>query len=678
MSLPLVYIYPFDSLVSTYKGFEECTDVEACFLENLRKFPQAKRVEEADVAFFPLTLGSKLHPHAGENVQYLWRRKYSKLIADVSVRRKVPHFLLCAYVLYKVNLSFIPGDCRVLSFETEVTFGPDHSGDMGCGKRMITIPYILSQQSHPSAGVLGPRPGRGVMDWGHFVARTRICYIGNAVRQGRDSSLVLDACSQRFGSDFVKLTPLDGGNVFATYAECKVAIVLRGDTPTRKAFYHAISYGAVPVVFRSTLLCYGELFAGRLPVQDLCLTIPDLPIGETERAGYLAKVISVIEGFLGDIDAQRKKQAAISTFAPDLDYMCQTSGPVPVSRPVLRAVEAVIGRGPRVWVPESPIVFYHNIPSEFNKGVFPVRISERETVHDHSLASQYSLEIHWDRSIRHRYLITTCFDRASFAFVPLYSFLVGWKDGVFSNAEIASKMNRLLNYMHEWHTRVEVPHVIVYSDVLWDNVSSFLHAVTFPPNTRLITLESTRIGPEVFVSPYVTEWNTQEVQSRPPNTGARRSTILGYVGKASRVGGFKHPRFSAHLIEQKGWRSINDAQLTLVCRNMFTSSRYSWQPHGDRRTRRSFFQSLFLGCIPVVSKTCLHAYRECLEDLVECVVVVDDDMQLSDILEHVLAIPGETLLKLQENAKRVSPKLQIETWMDATILSIIDNNVEHF
>ena len=674
MSLPTVYIYPTEGLVSTFDGFEECTDVEACFLTNLRKFPQAERVQDAQVAFFPLTLGSKLHPHAGENVQYLWLRKYSKVLADLNVRRKVPHFLLCAYVLYKVNLSFVPEDCKILAYETEVTFGPDHSGDWGCGGRMITVPYILSQQSHPSAGILGPRPGDSVLEWTHFEARQKICYIGNAVRQGRSSSLVLDACSRRYGSKFVNVTPLGGSNVFATYSECKLAIVLRGDTPTRKAFYHAISYGAVPVVFRSTLLCYGELFAGTLPVQDMCLTIPDMPVEDLNRDAYLESVIAILESFLHDEEQQKTKQKVVRQYAPDLDYMCLTTDTAPsVSRPVLRAVEAVIGQKPRLWRPETPLVFYHNLPSEYNQTVFPVRISERETVHSRALKSQYSLEIHWDRAFRQRYLITTCFARASVAFVPIYSFLLGWKDQVFSNEKIAMKMNKLLEYMHEWHTRSSVPHVLVYSDVLWGNESSFLRLVHFPENTRLIALESCDIGPKVYVSPYVTEWNCL-ANDRVPKNGGRRSATLCYVGKASRTNGFKHPRFATHLIEQTGWRSINDEQLTLVCKNMFLSSWFSWQPHGDRRTRRSFYQSIFLGCIPVVTSTCISAYAECLGELKDCVVAVPDDMTLPSILTYVGSISNDVLHRLQDNARKALPKLQIDNWMDQTVSDIINEN----
>jgi hypothetical protein len=534
---------------------------------------------------------------------------------------------------------------------------------------MITVPYILSQQSHPSAGILGPRPEKAVLGWSHFQARQKICYIGNAVRQGRASSWVLDACRQKYGSRFVNLTPLEGANVFATYADCKLAIVLRGDTPTRKAFYHAISFGAIPVVFRSTLLCYGELFAGALPIQDLCLTIPDMPMEETDRTTYLTSVIAVLEAFLRDEETQRKKHTAVHRYAADLDYMCLTPD-TKVSRPVLRAVEAVLGKTPRLWIPETPLVFYHNLPSEYNKAVFPVCISERETVHSCTLGSQYSLELHWDRAIRQKYLITTCFSRASVAFVPIYSFLVGWKDRLFSNAQIAQKMTKLLEYMHEWHNMESVPHVIVYSDVLWDNDSSFLHLVNFPKNTRLVALESCSIGPKVYVSPYVTEWNYQK-DERLPITGGRRSIMLGYVGKASRTKGFKHPRFAAHLIEQTGWRSINDEPLTLICKNMFLSSWFSWQPHGDRRTRRSFFQSIFLGCIPVVTSTCLVAYRQCLEQLNDCVVVVADDMPLPAILEHVSSIPRDEVRRLQENSKNALPKLHIETWMDQTILDVI-------
>ncbi len=670
--LPIVYIYPTKDLFSPFKAFEECTDVENLFINNMRKFPQAETVEEAHVAFFPITLGSKLHPHSGENVQYLWRKKYSKMMAGEQVRKQVPHFLLLSYVLYKVNLEFIPKDCKVLCYETEVTFGPGHIGDMGCGTRMITIPYILSQQSHPSAGLMGPRPGPDILTWEHFASREKLCYIGNAVRQGFCNELVLQVCKKHYGPRFDHWTPLSKPNVFACYGDCKLALVLRGDTPTRKAFYHALAYGCVPVVFRSTLSCYGELFGGALPIQDMCVTIPD-PQWDDDKEVYTDTVQRTLDAFLQDPVAQRVKFDAIRRYGPDLDYFKDVSG---ISRPVMCAVRAVLGDCSQVrrWVPEAPLVFYYHLPAEFNNRVFPVQISERETVSSDSVTSQYSLEIHWDRAVRQRCILTSSIARASFAFVPLYTFLIGWKDRVFDNRVIAQKLNWLLAYMKGWHANTTTPHVLVYSDVLWDTPDSFLKGVRFPVNTRLIALESCSVAPKTLVSPYVTEWGdgdpVLERQGIDPRTSVRPH-LLCYIGKEERTGGFQDPRFATHLIAQSGWRSVNDEALTLACRSLFLGSRFSWQPHGDRRTRRSFYQSVQLGCVPVVTRACLQAYLECHPGLADVALVVDDHLPLADILDFVAAVTDDEWTRMHRACLKERVHLGTAASIDRIMTAVV-------
>jgi hypothetical protein len=61
------------------------------------------------------------------------------------------------------------------------------------------------------------------------------------------------------------------------YANSQFALIWRGDTPTRRAFYQAIANGCIPVVNESSAEMYKRLFNRNNLISEFMVVIPDYP-----------------------------------------------------------------------------------------------------------------------------------------------------------------------------------------------------------------------------------------------------------------------------------------------------------------------------------------------------------------------------------------------------------------
>jgi len=48
---------------------------------------------------------------------------------------------------------------------------------------------------------------------------------------------------------------------------------------------------------------------------------------------------------------------------------------------------------------------------------------------------------------------------------------------------------------------------------------------------------------------------------------------------------------------------------------LYATSYFSWQPQGDTPTRRAFYDSWMLGCIPVIDETAAEVYEQLFKGL---------------------------------------------------------------
>ena len=189
-----------------------------------------------------------------------------------------------------------------------------------------------------------------------------------------------------------------------------------------------------------------------------------------------------------------------------------------------------------------------------------------------------------------------------------------------------------------------------------------------------------------FAVPY---WHSIHAPSRhaaaPWNSKARRNNLLCFIGgiwrgnnrarivremmqiseldtnatadKGSRGYGtilFTAPFFFRSKSEEQGVRD-GESFYTRVWA-LYASSVFSWQPSGDTHTRRAFYDSWMLGCIPVISNTSAECYRRLFRGQVfaaagialgDAVVVLNDDVMQSGaaILAHLRGVSHKDIIR---------------------------------
>ena len=106
--------------------------------------------------------------------------------------------------------------------------------------------------------------------------------------------------------------------------------------------------------------------------------------------------------------------------------------------------------------------------------------------------------------------------------------------------------------------------------------------------------------------------------------------------------------FYSFVIKSNDWN-----ELFMRIWEMYATSIFSWQPEGDTETRRAFYDSWMLGCIPVISRSTACTYSglfggqlfHAIEDIV--IVLEDTDMRNGARIIHQLIKITEGELKLR-------------------------------
>jgi hypothetical protein len=102
---------------------------------------------------------------------------------------------------------------------------------------------------------------------------------------------------------------------------------------------------------------------------------------------------------------------------------------------------------------------------------------------------------------------------------------------------------------------------------------------------------------------------------------------------------------------------------------LYATSVFSWQPAGDSESRRGFYDSWILGCIPVVSRSSACVYKQLFggrlfippapvfEDIV---VVLDDEIMLdgAKILHELGNINDDEIRNRRDRMARIAPAMQ--------------------
>ncbi len=606
-----IFVYPCENLLFEWPYFEECTKVQDLFLSQLKS--NVNEIKDADIAFFPLMLGSAFQhqksPHSilskQPNLQYEWRKNWSKLIKHDD---KIKHFVLLSYVLFNVNLSFIPSHFTILCYETEVTMDI-HGGltNFGCYNRIITIPYYVELTSD----IL-------------YEKSINILFIGSLKHASKYREPLINFLKPTF------FEPSKDLNYLEIYSKSKLSLVLRGDTPTRCAFYQSLLSNCCPIIFKHCLLHYKNLYNGILPIEDLCIILPDYDFDNKILTDDYKKQVQ-------EIIYQFNSIKFIETLMKYKDYFDYSKKKENLSMPIYYSLEAVYtGKKQKL---SEPIVFIANLDKKYNLAYLPTIINTRDIVIGNE-TSQYELEIHWHKQIQNNYIQTHCIEMADFVFIPFYTFLSGWKDGVFSNRRIANKLEQLIENLPSWKKYLNIPHILIYSDVCWNSEDSFINLITsWPSNTVLISLESIKHPIiKTLTSPYLSGFNDIQLL-------CKKIQFLTYIGRMrlpfeSLNQKIENCKFS--FIEIEGWKSINEEEFTSHCISLYSNSIFSLQPPGDRETRRGFFQSILCNCIPVIFQDNIDGYQQHtqipLEDICVIIPFYVKDISIQFIIEYLSGI----------------------------------------
>lgn len=605
------FIYKVDHSFSRPSVFEEATDAEDRIWSCLNKFhEEVDSIDHADIAFIGLN-----------NTSFYFNRDALRKIWQESIcprltSKDIPHVALFTYVINEDDLSFIPPWITIWAYETECSHHNSLSlqtTDNGCGDRMCMIPYVLTPQTHPAAGVIKTTSIHAEkFNEELWVRRADTVFIGSLQADDRPrikvrANQVLSWKSQIGCDIYADRQATEPNN---TYSRYKFALILRGDTPTRKAFYQAIAAGAFPVITESAWQQYSELYRGHCEsLADIAVVVPD-----DVELWDCAKIQEVLN----------ERVMKCATLLPRLHswvskYLDYDNGGV-----VGAAMHATLAKARN---PILPLAYVHSLEPASVYRPTNVKISEQEVIDENNiLDSQYALEYIILKTIDRYPYKTGCLDKAAAAIVPIHTFLTCWNQpNYYSVGDSVRTVKNALNALPAWKNS-SVPHYIGYADVLWNDERVFLRHVDIPENTTIIALEACDLPVKQKAVPF-------PCGDMPGIFSAVDRRLAVYMGRERvEVSGYD---IDYEIINTPGWHSTNTQNNRIA--QVYSKYKFSLQPHGDRATRRGFYQSVACGCIPVITTDCVKAYSNATSlDVSEfCIIIPGWHENVVELLQQV-------------------------------------------
>lgn len=310
-------------------SFEECTSIYTIFHENfVNHYTIVQNIEDADFAFIPFTIGSLFVNKSIKECKNIWLKIYNPIIHH-HLLEKIPHILIWGYVLYHIDLTFISDKIYIISLESK---GESSISNID---KMVVVPYILDIQTHPSCKKLTKISNdklRLVYEDKQSDRLYDIGYIGRTVDNTRNT--IIDYLENEFTIQKYKPTEKDP---FEIYKNTKFTLVLRGDTPTRKALFHSLAAGSIPIIYESCLKEYDYIYFGMFEsLKDVCVCIPDHHNDISES--YLANIKNIIKDSLNNYHLDLDKFKEIFSRYNYYDTINN------ISNPVYYSVNAIINK----------------------------------------------------------------------------------------------------------------------------------------------------------------------------------------------------------------------------------------------------------------------------------------------------------------------------------------------
>tara|TARA_B100000900_G_scaffold403327_1_gene410279 strand:- start:1071 stop:2759 length:1689 start_codon:yes stop_codon:yes gene_type:complete len=336
------------------------------------------------------------------------------------------------------------------------------------------------------------------------------------------------------------------------------------------------------------------------------------------------------------------------------------------------------------------LIFKYEIPTRFNVH-FPVYISKDDIIgEDLDNPSQYSLEIYFNKIITSSNFITYDMNAADIIYLPIYTFLLGWRSRyLFNHAYIKNSLNVLLTIIDKINKEYPGKKIMfVYSDVIWgvcksfstryeniydENNKGFINDINFPNNVYIITLERVvdkYLNNQISI-PYIPNKLNKSI-----DISSNKEDLISYIGRYRKEVEY-FTNIKTFYIEIKyNWKSSNNIEMHKQIDQMYKCSHYSLQPHGDKQTRRGFYNSLLCRCIPVIFENNVQIYKEIFQDYIKiediCVIIKYNEIQ------NIESILIEKLGEIPNKIKMIDKIYNLISYSDNSILNYTINNIKNY
>ena len=592
------------------------------------------RVKLPSLPIKPPTFGSK---YKKDIISFFWKNYVEKHL----FKTKIPHFILYSYVLFDIDVSDIPKNIYILSYENKVTLSNNKNVvDNGSFNRIIPIPYILNENKYfNQSKIINYYFENYTTNDILTEKKYDIGFFGSICKERTENLYNYREFLLSFNKNFNFKYIRDSGDKAENYlAKVKYLFVLRGDTPTRLCFYQCFAFGVCPIIYEKELTIYSNLLlSDNINILNSVLIIPNKEENMSSKQ-YAEIVEKIIEKEISSENNYLIKIKNHQKIFDNLNYFKN-----PLCYPIKNAIEYIKSLN-------NPFIYIHNIETFYNSDLFPVYINDNDIINfSDDMSSQYSLEIKIHKIINNYIYKTDNLDMCDIIYIPIYTFLLSWKTKfVYNVSSIVQELNKLKTYI-DYHSNLKKI-LIIYSDVMWDDNRCFINYFSFNKNVFFVCYESITSNSNKQISvPFVTHINYNPSEYIIPNYYPKNN-LLCYCGRYRKEQDYAKNIYILDLMKYQKvpnqWISFNNKNMFLEIDELYLTSTFSLQPHGDKETRKGFYHSILLGCIPVIFKNNFITYKNVFSNIIDiediCIIIEDDEINL---IEEILKKIDENRIK---------------------------------
>lgn len=667
-----IFIYNVPNVyLESAPEFEECTSIFTIFHAHfLDKYTIVENIEDADFAYIPFSIASLFVINSIEECKEMWIEIYEPIIHH-HMLDKVPHILIWGYVLYHIDLTFINSKIYIISLESE------GDSSISCHiDRLVVVPYILDVQTNACCNNISRIDNykiNSIYEDKQLERLYDIGYVGRLLDTNRN--IIIDYLENEF--TILKYMPSEE-DPFEIYKNTKFTLVLRGDTPTRKAFFHALAAGSIPIIYESTLLEYDYTYFGMFEsLRDLCICIPDHH--DNIDSTYLSYIKHLIRNSLNNYQLDLNKYKEVFSRYNYYDTIHN------ISKPVYYTVKSVIDKHknikykhnkfPYIYVDENMLEPIQELLQNTSIKISKHELIDLNTISNNGYGvkydinkyqtSQYNLEVmFYDYMIKYPYR-TKCYDKADLVYIPCYPFLKSWttRDYFF---DIQASVSYVQNILQSINISENKQYFIVYSDVMWPDARVFLNNIELPTNIKIVAFDTISDN-RIIKAPYPCELHIEEYDWKLEWLDKQRDILLCYYGRERKellnlyhLGNSNI--FKMIKVDMNGWKSANEQFFTVEIEKLYRNSIFSLQPHGDMPTRRGFYHSIIYGCIPVIFTNNKDSYNNVNYIEIEKIAVI---LESSDnIIEKLNSIKLEKIEYYRNNISKIVRQIQYSVYFE--------------